>query len=83
MREGFSFEPEHPPPIANAVELFVRGVCQVRHNYFHGEKFRGGAEPIARDHALISEARWVLGFAAARHPEVGDRLRNAAAEAAR
>ncbi len=38
MRDSMAFEPTDQEPIANVIELFTRGVCQVRHNYEHGEK---------------------------------------------
>jgi hypothetical protein len=59
------------PPLADVVDLFVRGVCQVRNNYFYGEKFVGGGDSIARDHELVRQALWVLDLAADRLPPVG------------
>jgi hypothetical protein len=75
MTDGLEFQPARPEPLEGVVDLFVRGVCQVRHNYFHGEKFVGRGESAARDHALVRQALWVLNLAAARHPTFGDRLR--------
>jgi hypothetical protein len=50
--------PKNQSPISNVVELILRGVCQVRHNIEHGEKY---VEPEgARSDALVNEAHWVL-----------------------
>jgi hypothetical protein len=62
-----TWQPEHQEPINNVAELFVRGVCQVRHNIVHGEKFMFQDE--VRDHALVREAHWVLQQAIAQHPQ--------------
>jgi hypothetical protein len=64
--------PEMPDPIGGIVDLFVRGVCQVRNNIEHGEKFVESATP--RDHALTREALWVLKKAIAEHPRAREFL---------
>ena len=54
-------------PIQNVVGLFERGVCQVRNNIVHGEKY---IEPEhERSDILVIEAHWVLEQAILRHPE--------------
>jgi len=65
---GQGFQPEVQEPVRNVIELFQRGVCQVRNNIAHGEKYV--VEGSARDDALVKEAHWVLEQAIARHPRV-------------
>jgi len=60
------FLPLVQEPIVDVVQLFTRGVCQVRHNIVHGQKFVEQATP--RDHALVQEAEVVLAKALRRHP---------------
>ena len=60
-------QPDVQDPITGVVPLFIRGVCQVRNNIVHGEKFVESARP--RDHALVLEANWVLEQAIVRHPD--------------
>jgi hypothetical protein len=64
-REG-GWQPENQLPIENVVELFLRGICQVRNNIEHGEKFMVAESP--RSDVLVNEARWVLEQATLRHP---------------
>jgi hypothetical protein len=52
--------------IRNVTQLFTRGVCQVRNNIVHGEKYIEVATP--RDDALVKEAMWVLQKAIRCHP---------------
>ncbi|WP_133254954.1 hypothetical protein [Phenylobacterium hankyongense] len=66
MRDSLTFEPPVPAPITDVVGLLVRGVCQVRHNYAHGEKFIGEGD-FQRDTALVRQALFVLTRAAERH----------------
>jgi hypothetical protein len=61
------WKPRNQEPIRNVVELFLRGVCQVRNNIEHGKKFI--AEEGPRSDALVNEAHWVLEQAALRHAE--------------
>lgn len=62
------FQPTVQTPIANVQELFLRGVCQVRNNIAHGEKYvETGTN---RDDDLVSEAKWVLERAVEQHPEL-------------
>jgi hypothetical protein len=58
-------QPDIQEPITAVVPLFVRGVCQVRNNIVHGEKYVETARP--RDDALVLEATWVLQHAVRRH----------------
>ena len=67
--------PEQPPPIMNVQELLLRGVCQVRNNIAHGEKF---VEPVTeRDHDLVRDALWVLTQAIDQHPKTRELLAEA------
>lgn len=59
--------PENQIPIDDVEQLFLRGVCQVRNNIVHGEKFI--LEESERSYALVEEAWWVLNEATKRHPE--------------
>lgn len=66
MADGLVFSPEMPLPLRNVRELFALGVCRVRNNLVHGEKFvvsEGGWE---RDEALVRAAQWILELAAER-----------------
>jgi hypothetical protein len=54
-------------PIACVADLFLLGVCQVRHNLVHGNK----QELNERDQALISEAYHVLETAIERSQLLG------------
>ncbi len=58
-------------PPRNAVELFEQGICRVRNNFFHGEKFIGNPQQQERDAILISEALAVLRAAKDEIPGVG------------
>jgi hypothetical protein len=69
---GLGLQPEVQEPIKDVVELFVRGVCQVRNNIVHGEKYVELA--TQRDDALVREAHWVLEQAIARHPKFKELL---------
>lgn len=73
MRDSMEFEPAVQEPITNVVELFSRGVCQVRHNYEHGEKCFTH-ESFQRDATLVCEALKVLECAADRLERVVDLL---------
>ena len=52
------WQPRQSAPIADTEDLFIRGVCQVRNNIVHGEKyiFQEGE----RSDDLVKEATWVL-----------------------
>jgi len=63
MNEGFNWHPEHPQPIKDTQDLFRRGVCQVRHNLAHGEKFSVTGESWDRDVALVEGSLSVLRLA--------------------
>ncbi len=65
-----TWKPDVPIPIENVVELFQRGVCQVRNNLFHGEKYIGSREAQSRDEALVSESLWVLRLASEKAPKL-------------
>jgi hypothetical protein len=64
-REG-GMAPENPAPITDVEQLIVRGMCQVRNNILHGEKYveRGSK----RDDDLVMQALWVLQRAIDWHP---------------
>jgi hypothetical protein len=47
-------------PLGDVVGLFVQGVCRVRNNLVHGEKFGSIGPESDRDEALTQEAYWVL-----------------------
>ncbi len=70
MKEGLKWEPEHPEPLNDVVELFEQGVCRVRNSFLHGEKFVGRADRWERDATLVSEALMVLREAQDRVPAV-------------
>jgi len=70
MAEDLTWQPEVPAPIENVVDLFQRGVCQVRNNFIHGEKYTGSPDDQARDEVLISESLWVLRLASERAPNL-------------
>ena len=59
--------PETQTTIKDVNELFVRGVCQVRHNIEHAGKFLYPEEK--RSYDLVSEAAWILSQAISRHPQ--------------
>lgn len=64
-REG-GWQPEKQTPVQNVTELIVRGLCQVRNNIVHGEKYVDPEGP--RADTLVVEARWVLEQAIGSHP---------------
>jgi hypothetical protein len=65
---GKGLQPVVQTPVANVKELFLRGVCQVRNNIAHGEKYvETGTK---RDDDLVREAKWVLEKAIERHSEL-------------
>lgn len=66
-RKG-GWQPQSQRPIDGIEELIVCGVCQVRHNIVHGEKFMVAEGP--RSYALVKEAHWVLEQAIARHHDL-------------
>lgn len=67
------WQPAQPAPIENVTELFIRGVCQVRHNIVHREKYV--LPEGERSDALVSEAIWVLDQAIKAHPEASAYLK--------
>ena len=62
LMADLSWKPEQPPKLTNVTELIVKGVCQVRHSYIHGEKFVE-REQRERDATLVHEALAVLRLA--------------------
>ena len=60
------WQPPNQTPIADVAGLFQKGVCQVRNNIVHGEKFVDSHD--RRDDELVSQAAWVLERAIVRHP---------------
>jgi len=58
---NMKWSPRTKDPLTNVAQLIVNGVCRVRNNYFHGEKFTGGPDwQWERDAALVTEAHLVL-----------------------
>jgi hypothetical protein len=74
VKEGLKWEPEIAKPLANVTELFEQGVCRVRNNFLHGEKFVGGSGNWERDATLVYEALMVLREARDRIPAVAAEL---------
>ena len=68
MAASFAFEPALQTPIVDGRELFLRGVCQVRNNFAHGEKFVVSGLGWDRDLQLIRDAHWILKEAISAHP---------------
>lgn len=60
MNQGLEWHPTFSPPIESVLDLFVRGICQVRHNLAHGEKFNVTGSGWDRDIALVTQALWTL-----------------------
>lgn len=46
------------------------GVCQVRNNLFHEEKYIGSPKAQSRDEAIVSEALWVLRLTSEKAPKL-------------
>jgi hypothetical protein len=67
LDQAMVWQPAEQKPITDVVELFERGVCQVRNNIVHGEKYMDVGTP--RDDALVKGANWVLERAMGWHPE--------------
>jgi hypothetical protein len=57
-------------PIGKVQMLFLNGVCQVRHNLIHGNKFIGSEKDRERDITLVREALAVLQLAVQNCPEI-------------
>lgn len=68
MNQGLEWQPAFSPPIENVLDLFTRGICQVRHNLAHGEKFDVTGSGWDRDIALVTQALWTLERALERSP---------------
>lgn len=66
LMADLTWKPDVRDPIANVADLFQRGVCQVRNNLFHGEKYIGSPDALGRDEALVSESLWILRLASRR-----------------
>jgi hypothetical protein len=73
-RQPSAWQPAEALPVTNAKELFVKGICQVRNNLFHGEKFRGSPESRERDAALVAESEWVLKLVREKLPQLREHL---------
>lgn len=66
-----NWAPKDPNPIENVHQLIINGVCRIRNNYIHGEKFTGGPEgQWERDTLLVAEAQSVLNEAWIFDPEL-------------
>lgn len=70
LMADLTWRPDVPAPIENVVDLFKRGVCQVRNNLFHGEKYIGSPDAQSRDEALVSESLWILRLASEKAPKM-------------
>lgn len=70
LMADLTWKPDVPASIENVVDLFQRGVCQVRNNLFHGEKYIGSPDAHSRDEALVSESLWVLRLASEKTPKL-------------
>jgi hypothetical protein len=68
MHRSGEWRPTRQLPIADVTELVLRGLCQVRNNIVHGEKFIG--ENSERSHALVVEAYWILEQIVESNPKV-------------
>jgi hypothetical protein len=51
---------EKQPALDSVKDLFIRGVCKVRANLAHHEKFVGDEADQRRDHLLVQQALYVL-----------------------
>ena len=63
-----TWQPAKQTKINNIAELFVRGVCQVRHNIEHSGKFLEPEEK--RSFELLHGAFWILSEAVTRHADL-------------
>ncbi len=54
------WENQQPRPIDQVEDLFIRGICSVRNNLTHGDKYIGTDVDGQRDTILIKEATFVL-----------------------
>lgn len=59
-QEALDWQRREPPQLMTVEELFVQGVCRVRHSYVHGEKFVSHGHQLKRDATLVHEALAVL-----------------------
>ncbi len=68
MAEGLQWIPETPNSLSNTEELIIIGVCRIRNNFFHGEKFVGepSLDNWERDIVLVTEALAVLKLVSAK-----------------
>lgn len=58
------WSPQITKPITDVAQLIIEGVCRIRNNYLHGEKFTGGPDgQWERDAILVAEAHAVLKLA--------------------
>jgi hypothetical protein len=72
LKEGLEWAPANPKPLESVIELFEQGVCRVRNNYIHGEKFVSESGQFDRDATLVREALAVLRQAEASVGSEGD-----------
>jgi hypothetical protein len=63
LMSTMKWEPEELSPLRTVRQLFENGICQVRHNYSHGEKYIGDVKDIVRENELVARAKWTLEFA--------------------
>lgn len=69
LMRGTGWQKDQPAKIENVKDLFIRGVCMVRNNLAHGDKYIGTDEDRKRDAILIAEATYVLQQALAKMPK--------------
>jgi hypothetical protein len=74
VADGLGWKPEQAELVTNVHELFINGVCQVRHHVVHRQKFRGSEEDRQRDVALVTESLWVLQYVLEKHPKMQEHL---------
>lgn len=74
LMRDLTWAPQQPAKIESIVDLFERGVCQVRHNHLHGEKMVGSEEDRKRDEILMAQATNVLAKALEKAPKVQEQL---------
>jgi len=64
MANSLLYEPEVSEPIGGIDAIFTRGICKVRHNLVHGEKFIVSGAGWDRDVKLVTQALLILEKAA-------------------
>jgi len=70
LTKDLQWGPKQPVPINSVIELFENGVCRVRNNLVHGEKYKGLPKVQQRDEVLVVQSKWVLELALAKSPDL-------------